>query len=179
MSDQTTNEPPEQNPNPQGFPPGHTKHFVKELVSGAPVRLVVPRPGGSELFVVPFTDVGDDMGVFSTEDVPVIALLRKMERQRLQGIREVAAAELDRVKKASGVNEKRRASLKRQSLLGGIRVDTLQGESAAEAKGSGFPDPVDTEKFISNPDEMKLDIPAVQDRTPKARKAKKASGANP
>lgn len=175
MSDQPpVEQPQEQNPNPQGFPPGHIKHFVKELVSGPPVRLVVPRATGPEMFVVPFKDIGDDMGEFSTDDVSVIAVLRKMAKARLQGVREVDADELDRVKKASGVNEKRRASLKQQSLLSGIRADIPQGESAVAAKGNGFPDPVDTEKYVSNPEEMKLDIPAVQDRTPKARKAKAA-----
>lgn len=173
MSDVPEQQPPAQEPNPQGFPPGHTKHFVKELISGPPVRLKVPRAGGEEFFVVPFEPIGDDMGAFSTEDVPVIALLRKMEKARIQGVREVSADELERVKKASGVNEKRRASLRQQSLLGGIRTDTPRGESVVVDKGTGFPDPVDTEKYISNPQETKLVIPDVPDRTPKARKKAK------
>ena len=171
MSDTPTESPRDQNPNPETFPPGPVKHFVKELLSSQPVRLIVPRPTGNEVFVVPFTAIGDDMGEFSTDDVPVIALLRKMHKERRQGVREVDAAELERVKKASGVNEKRRASLKQQSLLGGIRVDSPRGESAAAVKGTGFPDPVDTEKFVSDP-ESKLEIPAVPDRTPKARRAR-------
>jgi len=172
-------QPPQQNPNPEGFPPGPVKHFVKELLSGKPVRLVVPRAGGKEFLVVPFEDIGDDMGAFSTNDVPVIMLLRQLAKSRLMGVREVDEAELERTKKASGVNEKRRASLKQQSLLSGIRVDIRPNVSAADGKPSAFPDPVDTEKYVANPDEMKLEIPATEDRTPKARKSKKAAPATP
>lgn len=172
MSDTPNTEPNVQDPNPDVFPPGPVKHFVKELISNPPVRLIVPRPTGNEVFVVPFTPIGDDMGEFSTADVPVIALLRKMQKERRQGVREVTAAELERVKKASGVNEKRRASLKQQSLLTGMRADSPRAESAAVAKGTGFPDPVDTEAYVSDPKSTKLDIPAVPDRTPKARRAK-------
>lgn len=167
-------QPPNQNPNPDGFPPGPVKHFVKELLSGKPVRLVVPRATGNEFLVVPFEEIGDDMGAFSTTDAPVIMLLRKLAKARLMGVREVDEAELERTKKASGVNEKRRASLKQQSLLSGIRADIRPSENAAAGKASAFPDPVDTEKFVANPDEMKLEIPATEDRTPKARRSKKA-----
>jgi len=176
MSDET---PQQQNPNPEGFPPGPVKHFVKELLSGKPIQLIVPRATGKEVFRVPFEDIGDDMGAFSTDDVPVIMLLRQMARQKLMGVREVDGEELERTKKASGVNEKRRASLKQQSLLNGIRADIRPSENAADGKPSAFPDPVDTEKYVSSPDEMKLEIPEISERTPKARKARKAAEKSP
>lgn len=172
---QSQDTPPEQSPTPGAHPPGRVKHFVKELFNSNPVRLVLKRPSGDEMFIVPFEGIGDDMGSFSTSDPTIIMALRNLAKRRVMGVREVDEAELERTKKASGVNEKRRASLKQQSLLSGIRADTPQGESAAVVNRSAFPDPVDTEKFVTNPDEMKLEIPSMDSRIPKARKSKKAA----
>ena len=175
MSDPTTPLPPEQNPQtgPE-FPPGKVKHFIKELLSSKPVRLIIKRPGGNqEFFIVPFEDIGDDTGAFSTEDAQVITILRGIAKQRLMGIREVNAEELERTKKASGVNGKRRASLKPSPLLAGIRRDTAHEGNVVADKGTGFPDPVDTESFISGQSDQ-LVIPPTADRPPKARRSKKA-----
>ena len=167
-----------QNPIPPERPPGKLKAFVKELLSGAPVRIVIPKPDGSQnLFQVPWENIGDDTGLYMTEDAAVISALRRMEAARKSGIREIPADSVEALKKVASVQEQRRDSLRQRSLLGEFRIvpKNFDGNAAADKPaGIEYPDPANAAEVSTQVITSTAEAPnPVENRTPKPRKARK------
>ena len=164
----------EQNPNPEVFPPGTTKYFLKEILSNkVTVRLPV-RGGGERLVVVPFVDLGDDVGGLEISEPEQISALRRLVASRRGGVSEVNKEEYEKAKKVAIVQEQRRDSLKPKSLLNQpYRIDNLNADAAAKKVDPGlkFPDPSIPEELAASDSKPPEPAPSVPElRTPKPRR---------